>query len=374
MRKFDASQRVCLLDAVSASGLMSCASSSLLFQKIALFLKLNDYTVVKRPSHADILIFNTCGITDAFAKINNNYINQFVKAPKKVIVFGCLCKVSEDIRKSGHILIPPGSIHQFSDYFDYRVRIEDVSASMCTVSYVGKKALRPLLIAQGCLNKCSYCNIKIAKGALQSRCQKDILEDIKRFIKEKSFEVMLIADDCGCWGHDSGANIVELVDEILRIDKRIKIGLFNFYPSLFLKYYPFLKKHILDKRITYLLTPLQSGSSRILKLMKRSYSLSLMMKTIKEIKAYNSKIRLESHFIINFPTETMEDFKKCLHLARFFDNVDFVEYQDNRLTEASQIFPKCPGNQALLKKDLFMLYQKKGLLKGKFYLSFSRQK
>ncbi|MBF0510754.1 MAG: radical SAM protein [Candidatus Omnitrophica bacterium] len=366
--QFNRQQKICLLDILYANDKRYCFSSSVFFERIKLFFKLNGYRLVESVPEADIVLFNTCGLTDAWAQTNLDFIKRYAKAQKTMIIFGCLGKISPEVQKSGCLLIGSTEIDKFSDYFENTISIKEIPSSQAFAS------ARPLVIAQGCVNKCSYCNIKIAKGDVKSRALEEILHEVKLFIKDKSYEIFLIAEDCGSWGHENGLNIVDLIDNILKAHEKITIKIYNMYPSLFLKYYSSLKKHIAKKRITYLLLPLQSASFRILKLMNRAYNLSSMMDKVQEIKRLNPGIQLYTHFMVNFPTETASDFKKSLGLAKYFDYANFIEYGENAQTPACRIRPKCSLEELEAKKRIFEFAKKKGLVKGEFVLNDSSLK
>jgi ribosomal protein S12 methylthiotransferase len=362
--KFTTDQKIILLN---ASGKDECFQSSVFIQKVELFFKYNNYTLVNNPQQADVLVFNTCGASDAIADINLSFINRHVQSNKSLIVFGCLCNVSKGIEKDRYIAISSKDINKFSDYFQHTLGINDVRV-FCEFknTEIDSKAA-PVFISQGCANKCSFCNIKIAKGHVKSRRAEDIIEDVQMFLKDGKEEIVLISDDCGSYGFDIGSHIGELIDRILIVDDKLKLKVYNIYPEFFLKFYPFFKKYVIEKRITFILIPIQSASGRILGLMDRPYDLDLIMRYMKEIKEANRDIQLFSHFIVNFPTETTDDFKKSINYATYFDHVFFMEYADNIRMPASKLFPKCAQTQLEIKRKIFEAYKKRGMIKGEFF-------
>ena len=190
-----------------------------------------------------------------------------------------------------------------------------------------------VLISQGCVNNCSYCNIKLAKGDVKSRPLPEIVEEVTDLVRSGKYEITLLSDDCGSYGYDSGTNITELISLLLNLDQRLRLKIYTIYPGLFLNHYPHLKQPLLTDRITYLCIPIQSGSRRILKLMNRNYNLNLITSMIHEIKERNPNIHLFTHFLFNFPTETIDDLK-------------------NKRTLASKIAPKCSDELRRIKTQL----------------------
>ena len=232
MIKFTKNNKICLLN---ASGRPNCYQSSIFFKKIELFFRFNNYFLANDPHQADVLIFNTCGVTDQKARINIDAINKFIKSDKKIIIFGCLCKISPEIKNSGCLLIPSEAINKFSNYFRHTISMEEVnptsSIESCESDYDYKGS--PLFIAQGCMNKCSYCNIRIAKGRIKSRSAADIIKDALSLVKGKNYDIVLVADDCGSYGHDRDTDIVQLIDKILNLDRESSWSFIIFSPAIF---------------------------------------------------------------------------------------------------------------------------------------------
>ena len=125
--------------------------------------------------------------------------------------------------------------------------------------------------------------------------------------------------------------------------------IYTIFPGLFLKYYPALREFYSRGKITYTCLPLQSGSKRVLKLMNRDYDLEKIVNAVAQIKGDGSPTRLFTHFIMNFPSETAEEFQKSLELAPFFDYTLLLPYGENHRTQASEIVKRCTPEQMAVK-------------------------
>jgi threonylcarbamoyladenosine tRNA methylthiotransferase CDKAL1 len=349
-----------------------CMNNSYLFEIIRNFYVVNHYPLTGEIEKSDIIVVNTCGYTDETADENVRFIDRIKKEypEKKIIVFGCLTKISEVIKEDNSLtLIGPKAIHKFSDLFDNSVKCGDPSylPFVCppnTPEMVDETNRGFIQIAQGCINNCSYCNIKIAKGSVKSKPIKVIKAEAFALAKYGVGEITLLADDCGSYGHDIDTNIAELTSNILLGDEKQTIKIYTIFAGLFLKYYPALSPFYFNGRITYTCLPLQSGSRRILKLMNRNYNLNKIKHAVREIKEKNPRTRLFTHFIINFPTETIDDFKLSLDLASLFDYTLFLPYGENSRTAASTILEKCSQRVLMIKIGLAKEAIERGFLNG----------
>jgi len=346
---------ICLLDLQHSR----CEMSNFLFARLGRFLDVNHHSLSPDLDKADVLVVNTCAVRDTIMHTIEAKITALIShdPARKVIIIGCLAPLTERFSQtSGLALINPDDIDRFTDYFECDVPLRNIDL----VHKIGSREYQPkmtgadtyVLTSQGCINNCSYCNIKLAKGYVKSRPSLEIVKEVTDLVRSEKYEITLLSDDCGSYGYDSGTNITELISNLLNIDQRLKIKIYTIYPGLFIKRYPQFKEHIKANRITYFCIPIQSGSHRILKLMNRNYNLNQIKSIIQEIKELNPDLHLFTHFIFNFPTETVEDLKKSIVMAQSFDSCIFIGYDDNKRTLASKIGPKCSDDLYRVKVQL----------------------
>ena len=182
-----------------------------------------------------------------------------------------------------------------------------------------------------------YCNIKHAKGEVQSRTVNEIVEDIRARVTDDTHEFILMADDCGSYGRDIRTNIVSLVRRIFESDSRIKLRLHYVFPRVLIDYEQAFHELFSTGRITYVNFPIQSGSQRILNLMNRPYDIVQVLHSVSCIRRMSPQTWLYTHIIVNFPTETGKDLKASLHAAEVFDEALFMNYSKNPLTPAFRL-------------------------------------
>jgi len=342
MEGLESKQRIFILSLHRA-----CENSSYYLSKIETFLKTNEYEIVGDIARSNIVIINTCAYSDKMQLFNEKVISEIVSSfPDKIIfIYGCLVHLT-GLHETDHLIFVKNSeIDRFSEIFSHVVPLQSCHSDRLSHfdNYQDHITRQDYFvqICQGCCNQCSYCNIKLAKGEVKSRPVKYLQEEVRRLVTENRFEITLLADDCGSYGYDIGSNIVELMSELINMHEQLRFKIYTIFPNLLLKYYEWLRPFFKEQRITYVCAPLQSGSTRILKLMNRDYNFSKLKECLKDIKTLSPNTYLFTHFMINFPTETIQDFEKSLELAGAFDSSMFIPYQENKRTLAYRIRPKC---------------------------------
>ncbi|MCD6547238.1 MAG: tRNA (N(6)-L-threonylcarbamoyladenosine(37)-C(2))-methylthiotransferase [Nanoarchaeota archaeon] len=294
----------------------------------------NDFEFTKNIEDSHIIIMLTCGVKGS----TENKIIQRIKhirktyPNKKVILAGCLTKI---IPKKLQKMFPDYSLigpDQVSDILkivkkvakgerviDIRTYSSDTSLSskrVCIVPTVVKEA-QPIAIASGCLNACAYCATKIAKGNLKSLPIECVVRSVKYAVEHGAKKILLTATDCGAYGKDIGTNIVELLKEVVKIpgDFKIRVGMMN--PQYVKEFVDdLIEVYKNPKIIKFLHIPVQSGSNKVLKDMRRGYTVEEFKGIVKRFRKEIPDIRISTDIICGYPTETKEDFRKTIKLIK----------------------------------------------------------
>ncbi len=198
-----------------------------------------------------------------------------------------------------------------------------------------------LRISKGCLGSCSYCAKKFSTGNLHSKSFQEIVDEFKLGINTGEKHFYLLAEDIGCYGVDRQTNIVDLLRAIFKAGDsyNFQIILSNFNAYWFIKYYdelePLLVKN--SHKIAYIQVPIQSGSSYILQLMNRRYTIEDVKERLLALRKKVPNINLVTDIIVGFPGETQKDFeltKKFLSMIRF-QHIDIFGYEKRPNTKAA---------------------------------------
>ncbi|MEE9323499.1 MAG: tRNA (N(6)-L-threonylcarbamoyladenosine(37)-C(2))-methylthiotransferase, partial [Candidatus Aenigmarchaeota archaeon] len=227
-------------------------------------------------------------------------------------------------------------------------------------------------IASGCLGSCAYCIVKLARGDLRSRSVKDIAKEVGNSLRDGCKEIWITSQDCGCYGLDIETNLIELLEMAVSIkgEFRIRVGMMNpTHIKPILSELIEIYKH--PKIYKFIHIPVQSGSDRILRKMRRGYRAKDFERMVKEFRDSLPNITLSTDIIVGFPGESESDFEETLGLVRRIkpDIVNVSKFGSRPRTEASRM--KQLDNKVIKErsKRLADLVGRIGLEKNKEWIS-----
>ena len=304
---------------------------------------------------ADVIIINSCAVKTPTEDKVIQYIYDCSMTDADIIVTGCLPKINPDrIKKAcpDAILTPPNIGRSILKYVPLQLtngeaykmaRLPEIPV------FLENQPLTAIVpIAQGCLGSCTYCTVKYARGWLQSYPLKDVIEYTQKAIDKGAKELYVTAQDTATYGKDNGVDLIDLLSEILKIkgDFQIRIGMMN--PKYAIEIIDSLLDLMEeDERIyRFLHLPVQSGSDKILDLMKRDYDVESFNKLIKKIRNRLPRMTLSTDIIVGFPGETNYDFEltvKCIEKNQF-DIVNVSKYGDRPFAASINFNNKIPSD------------------------------
>jgi threonylcarbamoyladenosine tRNA methylthiotransferase CDKAL1 len=279
-------------------------------------------------NEADFVVINTCGVVEKTERKITKLSSEFKKKGKKIIFAGCLPRISPQISKNfSDGMIGPTNI------LDLPIIVEKVFKGERAVSiepkiidksklgafFIPKDTVVSVVqIAEGCLLKCSYCATKLAKGNVRSFDKNYILENIKFSLRQGVKEIQLTSQDLAVYGGEKGRLLLpELLREISNIDENFRIRLGMMSPGFASR----ILKEILEimedqKFYKFFHLPVESGSNKILRLMRRNYTKEEFLLAIKKINEKFETPLLATDVIVGFPGETEDDFKETVSLIK----------------------------------------------------------
>jgi tRNA A37 methylthiotransferase MiaB len=340
-----------------------CENNTLFLSRARRYFLLNGHAIVGGRDEVDLVFLGGCAVTDGMRDRCEETVRESMQRLKtaQFVVFGCLAAFPEGVvsavgRDAERLhLIRYAEGGKLDEMIGARVPFESVSVSRLTGHVPYQPGIRPddsyVLIAQGCVNHCSYCNIKKVKGNVVSRPEEIIENEVRELPGLGAQTVTLLADDCGSYGLDRGSDLPQLLARLSRVAPDIRYRLYAVFPSLFLRYATGLEPYFAQRRVPYICLPVQSASRRVLGLMNRRYDPDHVVQAIGRLRGLDPDLLIYSHFIFNFPSETWDEFEQSLAFARRFDHSVFIGYGENSGTPAAHIVPKC-DDQALQAKVL----------------------
>lgn len=286
----------------------------------------DEFEFTKKIEEADLIIILTCGVKGPTEnKILMRIKNILSKFPtKKIILGGCLTKIiTKKLMKMFPkcSLIGPDQVTKIYGIVKKVINGEKVielkaEKSKSIIPKVINK-VQPIAVASGCLDACTYCATKRAKGFLRSKPIECIVNAVKFAVRNGAKKILLTATDIGVYGKDIGKNLIDLLEEIVKIkgDFKIRIGMMN--PKYVKEFLDDLIKIYKDKKIIkFLHIPVQSGSDKVLKEMKRGYTVNDFRRIVTRFRKEIPEIKISTDVICGYPTESEEDFKKTISLIK----------------------------------------------------------
>jgi len=339
----------------------------------------NGWTPANHIKNADMIFIYSCGCFNSSEKRTLNTIKSALeeKGPQaEIVVTGCLLKINPAVLNGSYTVlgnqeigdldvlidaehkladIPDANhIHPMKDLISPRaflikkfkmdVELSKLFFQKVRSLFFGRSKYKNtwnIKIAEGCLGNCSYCAVKFAAGRVKSKSPDLVVEEFKRGVEQGEKTIVLINTDIGSYGQDIGTNIVELMRRLFEIDGDYKIRFIDFNPRWLVRYYdewlPLLQKN--RDKIAYMSMPVQSASDRMLRLMRRPYTIADIKSCFTDLKRHIPELIINTHFIVGFPGETDQDFNKTLDFARSFDfgRISIHPYHDRPNTESSKL-------------------------------------
>lgn len=343
---------------------LACEQRKLDAQRVVDYLKANSIEQVSSPKNADLVIMITCAVDTANEKACVDRIVDLKKQMKKgkLIIGGCLPSINPGIirelgvdtvftpktlelldkiisptyKKMGNIPYPNKSV------FDLE-KLKGESTSPRDEYTMAKNGFR-IKIDEGCLGDCTYCVIRRATGALISAPFDEIMWQFKSAVKKKRKQITLMGGDTGAYGIDICHKFFELLSEMIMIPGDYKIYIHDFNVRWIIQdieeYVRVFKDNEQLGKIRIANIPIQSGSDKILSMMKRHHTNNEAVQAIQSIKAVNPSLLLGTHVIIGFPWESERDFEDTITMLNLlnFDFISCFEYSKSPFAQSAN-FP-----------------------------------
>ena len=335
-----------------------CTIYKLQLNHIAEYLIQNGLQVVTEQYEADVIVIGLCAAFEADETRSMKIINDALKLnltcggdKKSILAFGCFTKIREDIISRfnniksfyfweiSKILSELGveKKEAFDCYntiwpSEFRLK-EDYRVYDETKKFIG--------ISTGCSFNCVYCPHKLGSGDLRSRSPHSIIDQIKHVTsgeKNKVTRIILTGTDTAAYGNDINIRFTDLLENILleldRIPLNLKIRIAQFNPEGLKNNFNKMVELCRDNRIEDFQLPLQTSSSRLLRIMKRYYVADNIKRFIKKVKEYNKKIIFRTDLLIGFPTETIKELIETTKFAsKYFDEIAVYKFEFKKGTE-----------------------------------------
>lgn len=353
-------------------------------ERIAGYLEKHGWILADTPNHANLVIFNTCGIRQRAEDRAYGLIHKTRKENKnaKIILTGCLSNKKDVARKlKGKVdmFLPITELENLEvKFYNKKIKLKKLDYLKLKPKYKSKiSAFVP--IGNGCNNFCSYCVVPYARGVEIYRQASEILDEVSYLVKNGYKEINLIAQNVNSY------NDVDIASKVKNINFSSLLKMVNNVKGDFwIRFSTSHPKDMSDELVCivcesnkiceHIHLPAQSGDSDVLRKMNRKYSCQDYIKLVEKIKnIFNSKktsknkqISITTDIIVGFPGETKKQFENTKKLFKDlkFDMAYVSEYSPRNGTIAVKFKDNISREEKKKRKKELMDILKKTMLEN----------
>ena len=333
-------------------------------EKVIGTLQQQGYTQVQVEEEADLLLYNTCSIRDKAEQKVFNRLNDYKKLHKqgkRFAVIGCVAQQEGEkiFERAPYVSLVAGS----ASYRKLPEMLERLEAGESRITGLDDRQTEEtfeteftarqnpyrgyITIIEGCDKFCAYCVVPYTRGKERSRTSASVLEEARRIADLGYSEIQLLGQNVNSFHDPSGKRtFAELLVSVAEVAGIRRVRFTTSHPRDFTRdiveaidAVPALCDHVH--------LPVQSGSSRILRMMAREYTREWYLERIAWIKAAKRKISLTTDIIVGFPGETPEDFSETMDLLHEvqYDGVFGFKYSPRPNTPALVMIDSIPDEE-----------------------------
>ena len=351
-------------------------------EQVARMFTEGGYTLTPTENDADAILINTCSVRDqaeqkALGKMGIMGAQRQTRAHVVYGFMGCMAQSrgQELFERIPHLDVVVGTqkYHKVFEYVDgilkqrLEARMDDPALSLSGTSVCdiaeeadsqntirdhlpkARNASAFVSIMQGCNMRCSFCIVPDTRGKERGRPIADIVKEVEFLARQGVKEVTLLGQIVNLYGRtefpkvDGKSPFVQLLEAVHEIDGIERIRFISPHPIGYrddlvaaFTYLPKLMSHIHF--------PMQSGSDRILKAMRRPYKAEKFIEICEKMKAARPDIAITTDIIVGFPGETEEDFQATIETVERlkFDNAFVFRYSKRKDTPAAEMEDQVP--------------------------------
>jgi tRNA-2-methylthio-N6-dimethylallyladenosine synthase len=324
------------------------------------------HELVPAKEEADVILYNTCSVREhAEERVLSNAgktKHLCVKRPDLVVgIIGCMPEARQEgiferlphvrlivgPRKAGAI---PRLIEEVRRTGQRRVAIRDFDEEFIdgldAVESRAGQFKSYVKVMEGCDLSCSFCVVPAVRGREVSRPPDVIVEEVRRLAGRGCVEATLLGQTVNSYGKGlkPRTNLAELLHRVHEVDGIRRIRFITSHPALMNRGLVEAMRD-LPKVCRYLHLPVQSGSDRVLKAMRRLHTRARYLEILSELRETVPGIEVASDFIVGFPGETDDEFEETVSLVKEarFQNIFVFKYSPRPGTAAADLPDDVPG-------------------------------
>lgn len=281
------------------------------------------HDIVDTPENADLLVVNTCAVTQEAVKKSRQIIRRAHRQnpAAKIVVSGCYASLDDRIRQEINSIDLVVDNQHKDKLVDIALRELDIDTMPAISTEPGSAAIFKrgrhrafIKIQDGCRYRCTFCVVTVARGAERSRTPAAIIDDINRIHAEGIQEVVLTGVHLGGYGSDIGNSLMQLIEQILAETDVPRIRLASLEPWDLPE--GFFRLFENPRLMPHMHLPLQSGSDSVLRRMARRCKTANFEQLVTQARREINGFNLTTDIIVGFPGETDSEWQ---------ESIDFIE-------------------------------------------------
>jgi tRNA-2-methylthio-N6-dimethylallyladenosine synthase len=317
------------------------------------------------PEDADVLVFNTCTIrekpdTKLAAYLGDAAARKRRRPDLVVAVGGCYAEAQRERIFERYpfvdVAFGPGSIPHLGNWIEAgghavpRGRFGSHETFAATLPmHRERRHSAWVQVSMGCNSVCSYCIVPAVRGREQSRRPGEIVAEVEALAREGVKEITLLGQNVNSWGRDLAPELRTEFGELLRACDRVdgieRIRFTSPHPKDFRA--PVIAAIAESRTVCeHVHLPLQSGSTKVLKAMRRTYTRERYLRLVGQLREAIPDLALGTDIIVGFPGETEADFRETLDVVEEagYDSAFTFVYSPRAGTEAAQMGDQVPDD------------------------------
>ena len=332
-----------------------CQMNALDSDKMAGLLQGMGYLPTEEEREADVILLNTCSVREGpenkvFTELGRLHP---LKRSKPLILglVGCVAQQEKEqvFKRAPYVdlVMGPRGLRHLPELLAQarNQRAIDTQFHDDSILFPDQAIARTnptkayITVMEGCNKRCTFCIVPSTRGREVYRPMKDIVEEALRAVDEGYKEVELLGQNVNCWreGDRGFADLLAAVSDIAGI-RRLR------FTTSHPRHFPLCAADLMAERenlCPYLHLPVQAGSDRVLKLMRRQYDKAWYLELVQQIRERIPHIALSTDVIVGFPSETEEDFQHTLDVVRRveYDTLFSFRYSPRPDTPAAAMEP-----------------------------------
>ena len=309
---------------------LGCPKNLVDSERILTQLRAEGYEISPTYTGADLVVVNTCGFIDSAVEESLQAIGEALEENGRVIVTGCLGVREDEIRAHHPTVLAVTGPHEYANVMSavhrYLPPLHDSFSNLLPAQGI---KLTPrhyayLKISEGCNHRCRFCIIPALRGELVSRPAGEVMREAETLVAAGVRELLVVSQDTSAYGVDLKhrsdlwgggllkSRLPDLAAALGSLGVWVRLHYVYPYPSVD-ELIPLMAE---GRILPYLDIPLQHGSERILRSMRRPAATERVLERISQWRSICPELTLRSTFIVGFPGESEADFEKLLEFLR----------------------------------------------------------